>query len=193
MASRLAARAVQTCSGVIAIQILDVTLCCARPISPLVYLVVIIVSIIAIYCLLIRFILSFSYERPSEWRPPGLSIILTISSLGSLLVLFADLFRWAGIKGDIETNNLGDCLYFSIITMTTVGYGDFHPYNPLGRVIASVEALSGYVILGVLIASLANMLHTKQTITKRSNLNLSELRSAVETPPQEEDIRHPQS
>lgn len=43
-------------------------------------------------------------------------------------------------------------LYFSVSTFTTLGYGDFVP-TPETRVVASVEALSGYVLLGLIVAS----------------------------------------
>ncbi len=40
-------------------------------------------------------------------------------------------------------------VYWAIVTMTTVGYGDITPHTPLGRAIASVMMLLGWGILAV--------------------------------------------
>jgi hypothetical protein len=41
-------------------------------------------------------------------------------------------------------------LYFSVVTWTTLGYGDFTPPHEL-RLIAAIEALSGYVFFGMVV------------------------------------------
>ncbi len=40
-----------------------------------------------------------------------------------------------------------ECLYFSIITLSTVGYGDLVPLSPLVRVIVGVEIICGVLLL----------------------------------------------
>jgi hypothetical protein len=50
-----------------------------------------------------------------------------------------------------------DLLYFSFITLTTVGYGDVRPIHPVVRSIAVAEALVGQLYLAILIASLVGM------------------------------------
>ena len=54
--------------------------------------------------------------------------------------------------------------YFSMITMTTVGYGDMTPLSTVARTIASVEAITGQVYLTILVARLVGMylLHENQ-------------------------------
>lgn len=42
-----------------------------------------------------------------------------------------------------------DALYFSFVTLTTIGYGDFTPFTPLGKVFTM-----GYALLGIGIISL---------------------------------------
>ncbi len=49
-------------------------------------------------------------------------------------------------KGNLinkTTNHSIDCLYFSAITFTTLGYGDFRPLEGLGRILAGSEAFIG--------------------------------------------------
>lgn len=48
--------------------------------------------------------------------------------------------------------NLSDGLWWSWITLTTVGYGDTFPVTPAGRVVAVLTTLIGLGIFGVLIS-----------------------------------------
>ena len=40
-------------------------------------------------------------------------------------------------------------IYWAIVTMTTVGYGDISPETPLGQFLASIVMISGYAIIAV--------------------------------------------
>ena len=40
-------------------------------------------------------------------------------------------------------------MYWAIVTLTTVGYGDIAPQTVLGRILASVVMICGYGILAV--------------------------------------------
>ena len=44
-----------------------------------------------------------------------------------------------------------DNIYFSIVTLTTLGYGDFQP-PPKLRILAGIQAITGYVYLGFIIS-----------------------------------------
>jgi drug/metabolite transporter (DMT)-like permease len=56
----------------------------------------------------------------------------------------------------VQTNNAttADYLYFSFVTITTVGYGDFTAASGLGRALASLEALLGQLYLVTIVATL---------------------------------------
>ena len=47
--------------------------------------------------------------------------------------------------------SFGDALWYSLITITTVGYGDLSPVTPLGRLVGILFALSSVGILAALI------------------------------------------
>ena len=49
---------------------------------------------------------------------------------------------------------LADCLYFSFVTATTVGYGDIVPRSIWARALASTEAMSGMLLVGAVISRL---------------------------------------
>ena len=57
-------------------------------------------------------------------------------------------------------NNLGEvssAMYFSFVTLTTLGYGDITPVNTFARTLAYLEAAIGQIYLTVLIASLVGI------------------------------------
>jgi hypothetical protein len=55
-----------------------------------------------------------------------------------------------------EINNFGDAVWWSITTVTTVGYGDLAPVTVKGRVIAVLLTMGGISLVGVVTATLAS-------------------------------------
>jgi hypothetical protein len=47
--------------------------------------------------------------------------------------------------------------YFSLVTLSTLGYGDITPLTPLARSLSSLEAVVGQLYIAVLIARLVGM------------------------------------
>lgn len=43
--------------------------------------------------------------------------------------------------------SIWDSIYWSVITMTTVGYGDLVPVTPAGRALAGISSFVGVMIL----------------------------------------------
>lgn len=71
-------------------------------------------------------------------------------------VLFAVLFRAVGI--DVGTHDPGALthLYYSVVTLTSLGYGDITPTSGPGQLLVIAEVCAGYMMLGGLISILAN-------------------------------------
>jgi hypothetical protein len=68
-----------------------------------------------------------------------------------LMTVFAGIYLGHGLLYNLsaaKTLDRSSALYFSIITWTTVGYGDFTPAPDL-RLIAALESLIGYMFFGV--------------------------------------------
>lgn len=70
-----------------------------------------------------------------------LFVLILVIILGSFMYLIE------GGKHGFE--NIPKSIYWAIVTLTTVGYGDISPVSPLGRFFASVIMLLGYGILAV--------------------------------------------
>ncbi|MCI5138100.1 MAG: hypothetical protein D3922_06715, partial [Candidatus Electrothrix sp. AR1] len=49
----------------------------------------------------------------------------------------------------------GLSIYFSVVTFTTLGYGDFSPNNTCARILCNIESFLGVILSGLLIVTLA--------------------------------------
>ncbi len=73
----------------------------------------------------------------------------------STVLIYAVAFAIVGADwGDHET--VLSPLYFSIVTITTLGYGDVLPASLAGQVLVICEVLTGYLMLGGLLAIFTN-------------------------------------
>ena len=75
---------------------------------------------------------------------------------GTIAALGEGAFFAQGTDGDHQ-----DQLYFSFITQTTVGFGDYTPGAPLGRSLAAVEALIGQIYLVTVVALMVSNLRPR--------------------------------
>ncbi len=67
-----------------------------------------------------------------------------------LLVIILGSFMYLVEGGEASGfKNIPLSIYWAIVTLTTVGYGDIHPVSPLGRALASLVMMLGYAILAV--------------------------------------------
>ncbi len=67
-------------------------------------------------------------------------------------------------------------IYWTIVTLTTVGYGDIHPVTPLGQFVASFIMILGYGIIAVP----TGIVTSEMTIMRRSNVNTKHCRNCGE-------------
>lgn len=73
-----------------------------------------------------------------------------------LIPLFAIVFYF---NPDVlkEAHSFIECIYFSIVTITTLGYGDILPANDTGRIIAGIESVLGITLIGLFLNSLSRV------------------------------------
>ena len=74
----------------------------------------------------------------------------------SLVSVFALLFMAVDLDYGHHAPNLLSAVYFSIVTLTTLGYGDILPASPAAQSLVILEVSFGYLTLGGLISILAN-------------------------------------
>uniref|UniRef100_A0A2N9F0B2 Potassium channel domain-containing protein n=1 Tax=Fagus sylvatica TaxID=28930 RepID=A0A2N9F0B2_FAGSY len=67
------------------------------------------------------------------------------------------------IKGQ-KTNGILDAIYFCVVTMTTVGYGDLVPNTMLAKILASIYVFTGMAIGGLILSQVADYIVEKQEI-----------------------------
>ncbi|GGF28823.1 potassium channel family protein [Williamsia phyllosphaerae] len=71
--------------------------------------------------------------------------------VASLAILEAERSR-----GDAVITTFGDAVWWSITTVTTVGYGDYAPVTTTGRIIAALLMIGGISLIGIVTATLAS-------------------------------------
>ena len=72
-----------------------------------------------------------------------LFVVILVTSIGTLMYM---------IEGNIpgsQFNNIPNSIYWAIVTMTTVGYGDITPATGLGKFLSACVMLIGYTIIAV--------------------------------------------
>jgi len=69
---------------------------------------------------------------------------VTMALAGVLLLLSATALYWAEQEAQPDAfGSIPRALWWSVITLTTVGYGDVSPVTPLGKFLAALVAISG--------------------------------------------------
>jgi voltage-gated potassium channel len=78
-------------------------------------------------------------------------IAILVLEFGSLAVLAAE-----RPDSDANITTAADAVWYTIVTMSTVGYGDQYPVTNIGRVIGSLIIVIGVGVFGTLTGFLAN-------------------------------------
>ncbi len=109
----------------------------------------------------------------------GIVGYLLLGVLGTGIFLYVDhhvhlAFNLAGEQGDLTTGS--QAFYFSLVTLTTLGYGDIVPRTDQGRVAASFLAVAGQMYVAIIISRLVALYMREQA----DKAKISAIRRAVE-------------
>lgn len=104
--------------------------------------------------------------------------VLFVISIGATLVLSVE------IDGDGTIHTFSNAVWWSLETVTTVGYGDYTPVTAAGRVTAAVIMFSGAAAVGALTAAVASR------FIKNSNEPATQTTQAPQITPAPSDDLH---
>jgi Ion channel len=103
------------------------------------------------------FLLIYSAWRSRPHRT-GNALATSFCAMGLLIFSYSDIYMVSGLVIDMTVkpeplpiSKWSDAVYFSVVTWTTLGYGDLQPQGSC-RLIAASEALVGNIFLGTIIA-----------------------------------------
>lgn len=72
-----------------------------------------------------------------------LFVVILVTSIGTLMYMIE------GSQSSSQFSNIPNSIYWAVVTMTTVGYGDITPVTPLGKFLSACVMLLGYTIIAV--------------------------------------------
>lgn len=101
----------------------------------------------------------------SALRGSKQKIIVFLASVSTLVTVFGTLmYVVEGPEHGFTSIPVG--IYWAIVTLTTVGFGDIVPKTPLGQVISSMVMITGYSVIavptGIFTAELANAMRGEE-------------------------------
>lgn len=87
--------------------------------------------------------------------------VVTYALGGSVVGVYVGALAALDAEQDADGSNIrnfGDALWWAVVTLTTVGYGDHYPVTFIGRCVAVVLMVGGLGLVGVIAAAIASWL-----------------------------------
>jgi len=90
-------------------------------------------------------------ETASKFSTLKMDLQIYFIALFTVLVTFstAEFYIEKGVEGT-QFTSIPQAMWWCIVTITTVGYGDMYPVTPLGRIVAGMAMLCGVALFGLL-------------------------------------------
>jgi len=89
------------------------------------------------------------------------------------LVLINSIFCYFNQESFSNLNTFGDSVYFSIVTITTLGYGDICPIDGFGKFMVSMSSVAGVILLGFFLISVSSQVEKDREQKRLNTIKLS--------------------
>nr|AAK55542.1 potassium channel protein Shal 1.f [Panulirus interruptus] len=95
-----------------------------------------------------------------------------VFSLAMAIIIFATVMFYAEKNVEDTTfTSIPSAFWYTIVTMTTLGYGDMVPHTPTGKIVGGVCSLSGVLVIAlpvpVIVSNFSRIYHQNQRADKR--------------------------
>lgn len=97
-------------------------------------------------------------------------LLILLLSIAALLLISSSVFYF------MESERLGsffDALWWTVVTITTVGYGDIIPYSAGGKIFGMMVIVSGFIMLSVTTALASSILISRKMKQERGLSNVT--------------------
>ena len=84
----------------------------------------------------------------------AVNIYLLLGLLWATLYLAIDSFSPGSIQMGSQADRQTELLYFSLVTLSTVGYGDIVPLSGIARIVTALEGVTGVLYIAITVALL---------------------------------------
>ena len=71
-----------------------------------------------------------------------------------------------------QLTSIGDSLWFTFASVTTIGYGDFTPVTPIGRIITVIITLYGILVVSIITASIVRFIGAKKKKKTQNTIDI---------------------
>ena len=125
-------------------------------------------EIITLFILLVFFVGSFKSSVKDIFASEEVNQNMIVGSIVLYLLLgliFTTIYLFMlyilpnsfhGIEYSSLIENFSSMTYFSFVTLTTLGYGDIYPQEPIAKFFVATEAIIGVFYIAIIVASLVS-------------------------------------